>query len=113
MSHNGPSLADVILPVFQPMPVTRKVSSASFATPAPEASQSYSYSNLEGTASARNELAEEVALAIAYNGISQAVMLVSPTDLEDFIVGFSLGSGIIASHDEIYDFKLSGRGSAM
>ncbi|WP_024692880.1 formate dehydrogenase accessory sulfurtransferase FdhD [Pseudomonas syringae] len=95
------------------MPVTRKVSSASFATPAPEASQSYSYSNLEGTASARNELAEEVALAIAYNGISQAVMLVSPTDLEDFIVGFSLGSGIIASHDEIYDFKLSGCGSAM
>ena len=81
--------------------------------PAPQASQSYSYSNLEGDDSAHNALAEEVALAIAYNGISQAVMLVSPTDLEDFIVGFSLGSGIIASADEIYDFKLSGCGSAM
>ncbi|MCV4274176.1 formate dehydrogenase accessory sulfurtransferase FdhD [Pseudomonas capsici] len=80
---------------------------------APQASQSYSYSNLEGDDSAQNALAEEVALAIAYNGISQAVMLVSPTDLEDFIVGFSLGSGIIASADEIYDFKLSGCGSAM
>ncbi|MBI6856013.1 formate dehydrogenase accessory sulfurtransferase FdhD [Pseudomonas cichorii] len=80
---------------------------------APQASQSYSYSTLEGEDSAHNALAEEVALAIAYNGISQAVMLVSPTDLEDFIVGFSLGSGIIASADEIYDFKLSGCGSAM
>ncbi|GFM82473.1 sulfurtransferase FdhD [Pseudomonas cichorii] len=80
---------------------------------APQASQFYSYSNLEGDESAQTALAEEVALAIAYNGISQAVMLVSPTDLEDFIVGFSLGSGIIASTDEIYDFKLSGCGSAM
>ncbi|MNF60926.1 formate dehydrogenase accessory protein [compost metagenome] len=39
-------------------------------------------------------------------------MLVSPTDLEDFIVGFSIGSGIIASADEIYDVKFSGNGSA-
>ncbi|WNW12446.1 formate dehydrogenase accessory sulfurtransferase FdhD [Pseudomonas sp. DTU_2021_1001937_2_SI_NGA_ILE_001] len=77
------------------------------------ASQSYQYSNLEGSAAAETALAEEVALAIAYNGISQAVMLVSPSDLEDFIVGFSLGSGIIASPDEIYDFRLSGCGSSM
>lgn len=95
------------------MHVTRKVSSVPVSAPAPEASQNYSYSNLEGQDCARNALAEEVALAIAYNGISQAVMLVSPTDLEDFIVGFSLGSGIIASRDEIYDFTLSGYGSAM
>ncbi|HEX8592723.1 MAG TPA: formate dehydrogenase accessory sulfurtransferase FdhD [Pseudomonas sp.] len=81
-------------------------------SPAPDASQSYSYSNLERDASTRAELAEEVALAIAFNGISQAVMLVSPTDLEDFVVGFSLASGIIASPDEIYDVKLSGCGSA-
>jgi FdhD protein len=81
-------------------------------SPAPAASQSYSYSNLEREDSARTELAEEIALAIAFNGISQAVMLVSPTDLEDFVVGFSLGSGIIASADEIYDVKLSGCGSA-
>lgn len=81
-------------------------------SPAPAASQSYSYSNLTVDDSAQTALAEEVALAIAYNGISQAVMLVTPTDLEDFIVGFSLGSGIIASSDEIYDLKLSGCGSA-
>jgi FdhD protein len=81
-------------------------------TPAPVASHSYRYSNLAGDESAPADLAEEVALAIAYNGISQAVMLVTPTDLEDFVVGFSLGSGIIASPDEIYDIKLSGCGSA-
>lgn len=95
------------------MHAKRTVSTApALSSPAPTASQSYSYSNLEREDPARTALAEEVALAIAYNGISQAVMLVSPSDLEDFIVGFSLGSGIIASPDEIYDLKLSGSGSA-
>ncbi|SHN28714.1 FdhD protein [Pseudomonas asturiensis] len=95
------------------MHAKRTIGTVPVLAPAPEASQSYRYATLEGQDGARTELAEEVALAIAYNGISQAVMLVSPTDLEDFIVGFSLGSGIIASRDEIYDFKLSGCGSAM
>jgi formate dehydrogenase assembly factor FdhD len=81
-------------------------------TPAPAASQSYSYSDLQRNESASTALAEEVALAIAYNGISQAVMLVTPTDLEDFIVGFSLGSGIIEDVTDIYDLQLTGAGSA-
>ena len=81
-------------------------------TPAPTASQIYQYCNLEHTESASTSLAEEVALAIAYNDISQAVMLVTPTDLEDFIVGFSLGSGIISDISDIYDLQLSGAGSA-
>ncbi len=81
-------------------------------TPAPAASQTYSYSDLPREESASTALAEEVALAIAYNGISQAVMLVTPTDLEDFIVGFSLGSGIIEDASDIYDLQLSGAGSA-
>ncbi|WP_129973503.1 MULTISPECIES: formate dehydrogenase accessory sulfurtransferase FdhD [unclassified Pseudomonas] len=81
-------------------------------TPAPAASQTYSYSDLPLAESASTALAEEVALAIAYNGISQAVMLVTPTDLEDFIVGFSLGSGIIEDASDIYDLQLTGSGSA-
>lgn len=56
------------------------------------------------------ELAEECALAIAYNGISQAVMMVSPSDLEDFVVGFSLGSGIVERAGDIYDIRISGSG---
>ncbi|AMB86597.1 formate dehydrogenase accessory protein FdhD [Pseudomonas agarici] len=82
------------------------------ALTAPAASQSYQYGNLDRSAAAETALAEEVALAIAYNGISQAVMLVTPTDLEDFIVGFSIGSGIIHDASELYDLKLSGSGSA-
>lgn len=81
-------------------------------TPAPAASQTYSYSNLECSESSSTALAEEVALAISFNGINQAVMLVTPTDLEDFIVGFSLGSGIIQDATDIYDLQLSGSGSA-
>ena len=81
-------------------------------SPAPTASQTYHYATLDQSSVAETALAEEVALAIAFNGISQAVMLVSPTDLEDFIVGFSLGSGIIHHPSEIYDLKLTGSGSA-
>jgi FdhD protein len=79
---------------------------------APAASRTYHYHHLPAEAGDSTPLAEEVALAIAYNGISQAVMLVSPSDLEDFVVGFSIGSGIVAGADEIYDTLLSGTGSA-
>lgn len=47
-------------------------------------------------------LAAEIALAISYNGISQAVMMVSPQDLEDFVVGFSFTSGIIDTAGQVY-----------
>ena len=81
-------------------------------TPAPAASQSYQYCNLEHTESASTALEEEVALAIAYNDISEAVMLVTPTDLADFIVGFSIGSGMMADVSDSYSLELSGSGSA-
>ncbi|WP_110972039.1 formate dehydrogenase accessory sulfurtransferase FdhD [Pseudomonas huaxiensis] len=89
------------------------VCAASTLLDAPAASVRYDYSQLEDNAPASADLAEEVALAIAYNGISQAVMLVSPTDLEDFVVGFSIGSGIVEHIDDIYDVKLAGNGSAL
>lgn len=57
-------------------------------------------------------LTEEVALAVSYNGISQAVMMVTPDALEDFVVGFSLTSAMVVSLEDIYDIRLSGEGEA-
>lgn len=49
---------------------------------------------------------EEVPVALEFNGISHAVMLATPCDLEDFALGFGLSEGIFANATELYGCEL-------
>ncbi|WP_158785277.1 formate dehydrogenase accessory sulfurtransferase FdhD [Pantoea sp. BAV 3049] len=51
-------------------------------------------------------LADEVPVALVYNGISHVVMMATPKDLEAFALGFSLSEGIIASPADIYGLEI-------
>lgn len=46
------------------------------------------------TLQGRRSLPAEVAVAVSFNGTTQAVMMASPSDLIDFAYGFSLSEGI-------------------
>lgn len=52
-------------------------------------------------------MASEIPLALEYNCISHAVMMISPFDIEDFTVGFSLTEGIIDSLNDIIDLNIA------
>jgi FdhD protein len=55
--------------------------------------------------SGSRELPEEVAVALSFNGSTQAVMMATPADLEDFAYGFALTEGI-AKPEEIQNVEV-------
>jgi FdhD protein len=52
--------------------------------------------------SAALALAEEVPVALVFNGITHAVMMASPTDLEDFALGFALTEGLLQTPSQLF-----------
>lgn len=56
-----------------------------------------------------DNLAEETPVALEFNGISHATMLASPTDLEDFALGFALSEGIVGAASDVRGIDLEAR----
>ena len=54
----------------------------------------------------RDAIASEVALALVYNGKPFVVMMVTPQDIEDFALGFSLSEGIIRDRSELTGMRV-------
>ncbi|WP_338331254.1 formate dehydrogenase accessory sulfurtransferase FdhD [Acetobacter sp. LMG 32666] len=52
------------------------------------------------------QLAEEVPLALVYNSIEYAVMMVTPHNVVDFAIGFSMTEGIIKNTSEIKNVSI-------
>lgn len=53
-----------------------------------------------------DHVAVECPIALEYNGISHAVMLASPSDVEDFALGFSLSEGVISKPQDLFDLEI-------
>lgn len=59
------------------------------------------------TSSDTDLVAEEIPVALVYNGISHAVMMTTPKMLEEFALGFTLAEGIASSPSEIYSIEVA------
>jgi len=52
------------------------------------------------------QVAVEAPVALTVNGVSQAVMLATPADLEDFALGFGIAEGWFTSRRELLDVEI-------
>jgi FdhD protein len=59
-----------------------------------------------------DNVGQEWPVALVYNGISHAVMMCTPRDLEAFAVGFSLTEGIVERGSDIHDIEVYYRDEA-
>ena len=61
-----------------------------------------------GTSGGKNklELADEEAVALVFNGSTLAVMMATPSEIQDFACGFAITEGIVSSIDQIDEISL-------
>lgn len=52
------------------------------------------------------KVAEEVPVVLAYNGQAHVVMMATPADLEDFMMGFSLTEELVERPDELRELEV-------
>jgi FdhD protein len=65
-----------------------------------------------GVAMAADRIGQEWPVALVFNGISHAVMMCTPRDLEAFAVGFAISEGIVERGSDIHDIEVTMRADA-
>ncbi|BAK65964.1 formate dehydrogenase accessory protein FdhD [Sphingobium sp. SYK-6] len=55
----------------------------------------------------KRPFAPEIPVALEYNGLSYAVMMASPSDLEDFVTGFALTEGLAPTATDVTGIDLA------
>jgi len=60
-----------------------------------------------------DSIAEEVPISLIYNGMPHVVMLATPTNLEEFALGFSITEGIIKSPQELLSARVYNRSNGI
>ncbi|MBV9859379.1 MAG: formate dehydrogenase accessory sulfurtransferase FdhD [Alphaproteobacteria bacterium] len=98
-----PLLPDVARP-FRPVP--QRDGCAAAALPSPLAQVRRATWREGGLRIDRRTIPEETAVALTYNRVTQAVMMATPTDLEDFAVGFSITERIVARPGDIESLEV-------
>jgi len=66
-----------------------------------------------GTSTCDDEVAAEVPVALTYNRQSHVVMMITPSALEDFAVGFSLTEGIIGKVSDVMEVNILDRDNGL
>ncbi|NHN37564.1 formate dehydrogenase accessory sulfurtransferase FdhD [Pseudomaricurvus alcaniphilus] len=99
------------VPGAEKVPLAKKVPAANKA-PVPEAvagikSARRSVWNRGELSTDTDQVVTECPVALVYNGISHVVMMVTPVNLREFALGFSLSEGILESAAQLLDFEVN------